>query len=134
MQTRTIRYIGLALVVYLGIGVLAHFNRPDYGRCEFYTKELNGGTKTIRDTTYFVKLCGADIENGTEIKLQIFDATGELIALRYFSYYINSATERDLVDTRDSIIYYDSSSNEIMRSIPIPPAKWDWILARLPLF
>ncbi|WP_334070690.1 hypothetical protein [Burkholderia ambifaria] len=121
-------------MLYLGAGLTFHFNRPHYGNCDFYTKKLNGGSKDINDTTYFIKLCGADIKNGTEIKLHVLDVSGELLAQRYFSYYVNSATERDLVVTLDSIIYYDHSKDDVMRSVSIPPTTWDWVRARLPLF
>ncbi|VWB37064.1 hypothetical protein BLA23254_01626 [Burkholderia lata] len=134
MQIRAIRYIGLAIIIYIGIGLFFHLNRPNYGRCDFYTKELNGGSKEFHGTTYFAKLCGADIKNGTEVKFQFFDASGKLLAQRYFSYYTNSASERDLIDAMDSIIYYDNSKSDVMRSLSIPPTKWDWLRARLPLF
>lgn len=134
MQTRAIKLLGIAFVVYFGIGLFVHFNRPVYGRCEFFTKELNGGKKDFRGAAYAVRLCGADIENGTEIKLQVFSGAGDLLAQRYFSYYLNSVTERDLREGADSIIYYDSSKDNPMQLISIPPTKWDWIRARLPLF
>lgn len=83
---------------------------------------------------YDIKLCGADIKNGTKIRLQVFGRSGDLLAERYFSYYVNSATERDLTEGVDSIIYFDSARESPMQSISIPPTKWDWIRARLPLF
>jgi hypothetical protein len=126
--------ISLAIVACLAAGLVAYLSRPSYGRCDFFTKELNGGKKNFHGEIYSVRLCGADIKNSTEIKLQIFDNTGELLARRYFSYYVNSSTERDLSDGMDSIIYYDSSKEIPMQSLPIPPTKWDWIRARLPLF
>ena len=134
MQTRVIRLIGLAIGAYLVIGLVVYLNRPNYDRCDVVTEKLNGGEKNFHGKTYSVKLCSADIKNGTEIKLQIFNNAGELLARRYFSYYVNSATERDLHDGMDSIIYYDSSKEAPMQSISIPPTKWDWIRARLPLF
>jgi hypothetical protein len=134
MQTRVIKFIGIVFAIYLAIGFFVHFNRPNYGHCDFFTKELNGGKKYFRGTTYFAKLCGADITNGTEIKLQVFNDSEELLAQRYFSYYVNSAAERDLAEGMDAIIYYDHSKDDAMRSISIPPTKWDWIRARLPLF
>ncbi|WP_234461273.1 hypothetical protein [Burkholderia pseudomallei] len=134
MQTRAIKFIGIAFAAYIGVGLFIHFNKPAYGRCEFFTKELNGGGKNFHGTEYAVKLCGTDIKNGTNIRLQVFSSSGELLAQRYFSYYVNSATERDLTEGVDSLIYYDSSKESPMQSISIPPTKWDWIRARLPLF
>lgn len=134
MQIRVVKLIGLAFAAYLGMGLVIHFNRPNYDRCDSFTKELNGGSKNFRGTTYFAKLCGADVRNGVEIRFQIFDGAGELLAQRYFSYYVNSASERNLAEGMDSIIYYDNSKSDAMKSVPIPPTKWDWIRARLPLF
>ncbi|WP_157259230.1 hypothetical protein [Burkholderia ubonensis] len=138
MQTRAIKIIacliGLIATSFVGVGFAVHSARPNYGRCDFFTKELNGGKKKFGGATYDAKLCGADVKNGFEVRLQIFDDAGVLLAQRYFSYYINSASERDLVDGADAIIYYDNSSANVMQSVPIPPTKWDWIRARLPLF
>jgi hypothetical protein len=68
------------------------------------------------------------------VRFQLLDGSGKLRAQRYFSYYINSATERELVDGAGGIIFYDSSSDDVMQLLSIPPTKWDWIRARLPLF
>lgn len=134
MQTRAVKLISIAFAIFIGVGLFTHFNKPTYGRCEFFTKELNGGRKNFHGAEYDVNLCGTDIKNGTNIRLQVFSSSGELLAQRYFSYYVNSATERDITEGVDSLIYYDSSKENPMQSISIPPTKWDWIRARLPLF
>ncbi|WP_174972826.1 hypothetical protein [Burkholderia lata] len=134
MQTSAPRITGLAILVFLLIGFSIHVTRPNYGRCDFFEKELNGGKKESGGMEYYAKLCGANIRNGHEVRFQLFDGTGELLAQRYFSYYVNSATERDLVDGVGGIVYYDSSSSDVMQLLAIPPTKLDWILARLPLF
>jgi len=120
--------------VFLLIGASIHMTRPNYGQCDFFEKELNGGKKEFGGVEYYAKLCGANIRNGHEVRFQLFDGAGELRAQRYFSYYVNSATERELVDGVGGIIYYDSSSGDVMQLLAIPPTKWDWIRARLPLF
>lgn len=125
MQTRAVKLIGIALVVYIGFGLCAHLAQPTYGRCESFTKDLNGGEKIFHGAMYDIKLCGADIKNGTKIRLQVFGRSGDLLAERYFSYYVNSATERDLTEGVDSIIYFDSARESPMQSISIPPTKWD---------
>ncbi|WP_175873051.1 hypothetical protein [Burkholderia sp. BCC0397] len=134
MQTSLPRITGLAILVFLLIGISIHMTRPNYGRCDFFEKELNGGKKEFGGAEYYAKLCGANIRNGHEVRFQLFDGTGELRAQRYFSYYANSATERELVDGVGGIVYYDSSSSDVMQLLAIPPTKWDWIRARLPLF
>ncbi|WP_155720481.1 hypothetical protein [Burkholderia anthina] len=116
------------------IGLSIHMTRPNYGRCDFFEKELHGGKKEFGGVEYYAKLCGANIRNGYEVRFQLFDGSGELRAQRYFSYYVNSATERELVDGVGGIVYYDSSSSDVMQLLAIPPTKWDWIRARLPLF
>ncbi|MET3622264.1 hypothetical protein [Burkholderia ambifaria] len=134
MQISVVRITGLAILVFLLIGFSINMTRPNYGQCDFFEKELNGGKKEFGGVEYYAKLCGANIRNGHEVRFQLFDRAGELRAQRYFSYYVNSATERELVDGVGGIVYYDSSSSDVMQLLAIPPTKWDWIRARLPLF
>ncbi len=134
MQTRALKFTGIALTLAIGIGLFTHLAQPQYGSCEAFTKDLNGGEKIFHGAAYEIKLCGAAIKNGTKIRLQIFSSSGDLLAIRYFSYYVNSATERDLTEGADSIIYYDSAKESPIQSIAVPPSTWDWIRARLPLF
>ncbi|WP_157660218.1 hypothetical protein [Burkholderia ubonensis] len=134
MQISAVRLVGLAALAFLLVGFSVHLARPKYDRCDFFEKELNGGKKEFVGVEYYAKLCGADIRNGHEVRFQLFDGSGELRAQRYFSYYVNTATERELVDGVGGIVYYDSSSSNVMQLLTIPPTKWDWIRARLPLF
>ncbi|WP_155644609.1 hypothetical protein [Burkholderia anthina] len=134
IQICTPRIIALAIFVFLVTGLSIHMIKPNYGRCDFFEKELNWGKKELGGMEYYAKLCGANIRNGYEVRFQLFDGSGELRAQRYFSYYVNSATERELVDGVGGIVYYDSSSSDVMQLLAIPPTKWDWIRARLPLF
>ncbi|WP_157638423.1 hypothetical protein [Burkholderia ubonensis] len=134
MQISAVRLVGLAALAFLLVGFSVHLARPKYDRCDFFEKELNGGKKEFGGVEYYAKLCGADIRNGHEVRFQLFDGSGELRAQRYFSYYVNTATERELVDGVGGIVYYDSSSSNVMQLLTIPPTKWDWIRARLPLF
>ncbi|WP_157661268.1 hypothetical protein [Burkholderia ubonensis] len=134
MQISAVRLFGLAALAFLLVGFSVHLARPKYDRCDFFEKELNGGKKEFGGVEYYAKLCGADIRNGHEVRFQLFDGSGELRAQRYFSYYVNTATERELVDGVGGIVYYDSSSSDVMQLLTIPPTKWDWIRARLPLF
>lgn len=134
MQISAVRLVGLAALAFLLVGFSVHLARPKYDRCDFFEKELNGGKKEFGGVEYYAKLCGADIRNGHEVRFQLFDGAGELRAQRYFSYYVNTATERELVDGVGGIVYYDSSSSDVMKLLAIPPTTWDWIRARLPLF
>ncbi|MCO8320762.1 hypothetical protein ABEG10_21380 [Burkholderia cenocepacia] len=134
MQISAVRLVGLAALAFLLVGFSVHLARPKYDRCDLFEKELNGGKKEFGGVKYYAKLCGADIRNGHEVRFQLFDESGELRAQRYFSYYVNTATERELVDGVGGIVYYDSSSSDVMQLLAIPPTTWDWIRARLPLF
>jgi len=134
MQTRAVKFSCIALALYIGAGLFTYFTQPSYGSCEAFTENLNGGEKYVRGAAYYIKLCGTDITNGTKIRLQVFSGAGELLAERYFSTYVNSAIERELTEGADSIVYYDSAKKSPMQSISIPPSKWDWIRARVPLF
>ena len=91
MQSRTIRHIGLTIILFISIGLLIHLNRPTYGRCDFYNRPetLDGGPKNMNGVSYRLTMCGTggNDEGGTndKIELRVFSDKGELLARRYFS-------------------------------------------------
>lgn len=131
-------YISLSVLVfiYACICLASFLYQTNYGECDYYTKELKGGVKEFNGKKYAVKLCGTDtiFGNGHEVRLQVLDERGELLARRYFTFYWNDAAEKELEYSDDYIFYYDNSKTEPLSTISMPPTAADWITARLPLF
>lgn len=143
MQSRAFKLIGIVLVLYIGAGLFVHFTRPAFGRCDFYNRPdtLNGGVKSINGVTYRFQMCGTggNDQDGTDdkIELKVFGGDGELLARRYFSvnWYAGSAFHEPLEYEGDSVRYIDvSDQSSYEKHLTIPPSKWDWIRARLPIF
>ncbi|WP_240327191.1 hypothetical protein [Burkholderia sp. IDO3] len=143
MQTRIIRYIGLAIVAYIGIGLIIHLNRPTYGRCDFYDRPdtLDGGIKNMNGISYRFAMCGTggNDQDGTndKIELRVFSDKGELLARRYFSvnWYHGKSFHQPLNYEGNVVRYIDlTDDSNYEKYLTIPPSKWDWLRARLPLF
>jgi hypothetical protein len=125
------------------VGFVIHFTRPSYGRCGFYDRPdtLNGGVKTLNGVSYRFQMCGTggNDQDGTDdkIELKVFNGKGELVARRYFSvnWYSGNSSHPPLKYGKNLVHYVDVAENSSYhRSLTIPPTKWDWIRARLPLF
>ncbi|WP_244106369.1 hypothetical protein [Burkholderia anthina] len=143
MQTRTIRYIGLAIIAYIGIGLIIHLNRPIYGRCDFYDRPetLDGGIKNMNGVSYRFMMCGTggNDQDGTndKIELRVFSDKGELLVRRYFSvnWYHGKSFHQPLNYEGNVVRYVDfTDESNHDKYLTIPPSKWDWLRARLPLF
>ncbi|WP_233633080.1 hypothetical protein [Burkholderia seminalis] len=143
MQIRAVKLIGIAIVVFLVIGLVIHLGRPNYGRCAFYDQPetLDGGVKSIQGTDYRFQMCGTggNDQDGTDdrIELRVFDSRGVLLARRYFSvnWYAGRSSHQPLKYEDNRVGYIDVSDEaNFHKSLTIPPTKWDWIMARLPLF
>ena len=143
MQIRALKFIGLALLIYLGVGLIVHFTRPNYGRCDFYNRPdtLGGGVKLLNGVSYRFQMCGTggNDQDGTDdkIELQVFSDKGELLARRYFSvnWYAGNSFHEPLTYEGEFVRYIDVAENSgFEKRLSIPPTKWDWIRARLPLF
>ncbi len=140
---RTLKFIGLAFSIYLGLGLIVHFTRPHYGRCDFYNRPdtLDGGVKLLNEVSYRFQLCGTggNDQDGTddEIELKVFSDRGGLLARRHFSvnWYAGSSSHRPLIYDGEFVRYVDvTEESGFEQRLSIPPTKWDWIRARLPLF
>ncbi len=143
MPNRAIRYIGLAIAISVCAGLIIHFNRPAYGRCDFYDRAdtLDGGTKNMNGVWYRFKLCGTggNDQDATDdnIELSVFSENGELLARRYFSvnWYHGDSSHPPLRYEGNLVRYIDlTDESNIKKHLMIPPSKWDWLRARLPLF
>ena len=144
MQTRAIKYIGLAIIIFISAGFIVHLSRPIYGRCDFYDRPdtFDGGTKNMNGVQYRFKMCGTggndqDATND-QIVLEVFSDKGELLARRYFAvnWYHGALFHRPLNYEGNRVRYIDwiDESSPEKKYLSIPPTKWDWLRARLPLF
>jgi len=113
MQIRALKFIGLALLAYLGVGLFVHFTRPSYGRCDFYNRPdtLDGGVKILNGVPYRFQMCGTggNDQDGTDdkIELEVFNDKGELLAKRYFSvnWYAGSSFPEPLIYEGEFVRY-----------------------------
>jgi hypothetical protein len=143
MQIRAIKFIGIAFAAYLGADLVIHLARPDYGRCDFYNRPdtLNGGIKNMNGVSYRFQMCGTggNDQDGIndKIELKIFNSNGKLLARRYFSvnWYAGSNFHAPLKYEENLVRYIDvANDSDYEQHLNIPPTKWDWVRARLPLF
>jgi hypothetical protein len=111
----------------------------EYGRCDHYNEKLNGGVKEFKGKKFKVHLCGTGGYEGRfnyepdEIRLQVFNEKGSLVALRHFEVDWRMGSQMVLEYHADHITYYDFSAKNFEKNILIPPTFIDWIRARIPL-
>jgi hypothetical protein len=130
--------VSLVVLAYVGLLIFVHSFPPKYANCERYTKDLNGGIKTIGARKYNVKMCGTggdENSNEDEIELTVSSEQGELLAKRHFMVHWMANFHEPLEYQEDQLIYYDfSTHNNFKKSVTIPPTTIDWLRARLPFF
>lgn len=134
----------IAFIIYACMALFAARFPTEYDRCDFYNKELGGGVKEYQGHKFKVHLCGTGDYDGRfeyvpdEIRLQVFNEKGDLVALRHFEIDWQSNFDRGIEYHPDHIAYIDesSSTNTISistKTISMPPTTLDWIRARIPL-
>ena len=134
----------IAFIIYAGMVLFAVRYPAEYDRCDFYNKELGGRVKEYQGRKFKVHLCGTGDYDGRfeykpdEIRLQVFNEKGDLVALRHFEIDWQSSFDREIEYHSDHIAYIDesSSTNSISistKTISMPPTTLDWIRARIPL-
>jgi hypothetical protein len=126
-----------ALFIY-GIIVLIDKKFPEnLHNCERDTKDLRGGIRTYGGQNFNIVLCGTGGDEnfmGDEIRLQVLSEKGELLAQRRFTVDWITNFPRELTYGPDYVTYYDSSQEtHFEHRISMPPTRWDWVRARLPL-
>lgn len=130
------KYVIYSVWLALAIGlttVCLYKDQALYSNCSYYTKLLNGGTQKIGEKNYQINLCGRQTNTGgTKIRLDVLAEQGELLARRYFSFYWNDASEKELAYSEEAIIYYDNSQDVPLKAIDMPPTLLDWLSARVP--
>lgn len=129
--------LSLPFIIYACICLVAFLFPASYSRCDYYNQELNGGVKEFNGKKYTVNLCGTGADNmgsGDEVRLQVLDEKGELLAIRHFTVNWNESFPKVLEYSPDHITYYDNTGSDFDKRISIPPTAADWVRARLPLF
>ncbi|MBR7956368.1 hypothetical protein KDW78_21065 [Burkholderia cenocepacia] len=102
---------------------------------------MDGGIKNMNGVLYRFKLCGTggNDQDATDdnVELSVFSENGELLARRYFSvnWYAGDSSHPPLRYEGNLVRYIDlTDESNIKKHLMIPPSKWDWLRARLPLF
>lgn len=140
--TRSLRKITksilIATVMIYGAIFTIDKNYPDkFYDCERDTNALRGGTRIYGGQKYGIVLCGTGGDEnfmGDEIRLQVFSGKGELLAQRRFTVDWITNFPRELEYGPDYMTYYDASQpSHFEHRISMPPTRWDWVRARLPL-
>ncbi|MGG1947589.1 hypothetical protein AB1286_22810 [Trinickia sp. NRRL B-1857] len=131
------RFFIVIIVIY---GILFAINRKypkQFYDCERDTQYLHGGVQTYDGQKYGIVLCGTGGDEnfmGDEIRLQVLSEKGELLAQRRFTVDWITNFPRELKYGPDYVTYYDASQQtHFEHRISMPPTRWDWVRARLPL-
>lgn len=132
----------IAAALYVCVFVLINFIAPvQYKRCDLYTREMNGGLRTIQGNTYNIVLCGfrgriePDNVFDDEVRLQVFSSDGELLAQRFIEPLFGMGRDAfELEYGTDYLIYNDGEGGGFGTSMSMPPSRLEWLRARLPRF
>lgn len=141
MQTirKTVKYYRLAaapLIIYVCLAVLDTIFPIDYNRCDYYNERLNGGVKEFQGQKYKINICGTggdSMQNNDEVRLQVFNEKGDLLAVRHFVVHWDTNFDRSLEYHPNNITYFDPTDKHFEKTLTMPPTVLDWIRARLPL-
>lgn len=137
LKKKLLALLSAPFVAYAVICLYVFLFPTDYGRCDYYTHELNGGVKEFNGQKYTINLCGTggdDMQSDDEVRLQVFDDKGELVALRHFTVNWNDSGFPKVLEYHpDYITYYDNTGSDFDKRLSMPPTATDWIRARLPL-
>lgn len=132
--------LALYSIVFVIINYLAP---PKYIACDLYTKEMNGGIRTLEGKSYKIVLCGywgnigPDGYSGRsdQVRLQIFSEEGDLLAQRYFEPVTGLGKFGiELRYGTGYLIYNDGEGPGFQTRLAMPPTRLEWIRARLPRF
>jgi hypothetical protein len=138
---------GIFLLVYIPFAIhhiltvpvkeLSAYGGDGYGYafCEYFTNKMEGGWREFQGEKYKLQMCGSSIYEpayrvnavGHKIRLAVFDESGDLRALGYFTTEHENYFPVEISETSIEL-GYDSEK----RIIKMPPSKLEWIRARLP--
>ena len=140
LKKNLIIFFSFAFTIYACMVLYVTLFPTEYGRCDFYNEHLNGGVKEFQGQKFRVHMCGAGGQHtyffveDDEIRLQIFNEKGDLVALRHFGVNLDAKPGGPPDYYPDHITYFDTSSKRnFEKTISIPPTTLDWIRARIPL-
>lgn len=134
--------LSVPFIIYGCMALFASAFPTDYSRCDYYNEKLSGGVKDFQGKKFTINLCGTGGHDSTfryepdEIRLQVFNEKGDLVALRHFMVNWGESSEsRGIHYYPDHIAYIDESlEHDFNKTVSIPPTSIDWIRARLPYF
>ena len=103
------------------------------GHCEEYTKDMNGGVRSLAGQPYRVTVCGLgrfEAVDGSDVaRFQVHTMSGDLLAERYFTPNWQRVFELEYEASR--IIYRNGGGRYWESSLNMPPTWLDWVRARL---
>ena len=137
------RWVALLLgVAYLGVFATANWLLPvEYIACNSYTRQMKGGLKKFDGKYFDIVLCGQlggispDWGRHDRVRLQVFSADGELLAVRYFTPLVGVGGSSHQLEY-DAYHLRFNDGDEVGRRIEMtmPPSQFEWVQARLPRF
>jgi hypothetical protein len=112
---------------------------PQYGRCEFYNSPttLNAGRKDFNGVVYEIRVCGSaprpQAGDNDRLELTVLDEHGEMLARRHYSvnWQAGISFHEPLQYEKDPVMAVNAFGEDIR--IQIPPSRFDWLRARIPL-
>lgn len=125
-------------IIYAFMVLFVFIFHGSYSRCDHYNKKLNGGIKEFQGQKFKINMCGTGgdkIQNNDEIRLQVFNEKGDLLALRHFVVdWDTNSSSRGIHYHPNHLAYVDESlQSDFNKTITMPPTALDWIRARIPL-
>ena len=139
LKAHIVILLSISAIGYVGMVLFTTLFLTNYDRCDYYSKHLNGCVKEYQGQKFKVHMCGigaGSYSNGNdEIRLQVFNEKGKLVALRHFGVHWDSLRLRQLEYHSDHLIIYydDDSDDDYKKTLSMPPTTLDWIRARIPL-
>lgn len=135
LRKKLYKILAVPVVLYALLCIFVYAFPTKYDDCKEYTDKLKGGAHEFQGKKYTIKLCGVNtFNNSEEIRMQVLDEEGKILALRYFTIRSNFAGPRELEYGSDAIFYNDYSKDEALSTLDMPPTKIDWIRSKFPLF
>lgn len=140
LKKNLIIFFSFAFAIYACMVLFVTLFPTEYDLCDFYNERLNGGVKEFQGQKFRVHMCGTGAQHtfffveDEEIRLQVFNEKGDLVALRHFAVNLDSNPRGVLRYHADHITYFDiSSKGDFEKTISMPPTTLDWIRSRIPL-
>ena len=138
LKAHIVILLSISAMSYVGMVLFTTLFLANYDRCDYYNEYLDGGVKEYQGQKFKVHMCRnaghASSDEYYEIRLQILNEKGELLALRHFAAHNGSSPKRLQIEYHPNhLVYYDDSDDDYEKTLSMPPTTLDWIRARIPL-